>query len=297
MANKTITQLDAAQSLNDNMVIAVQDTNTTYKTTLADVKAYCGAGGSDNIGIPREIKNGVYQKPAENFTFSLPSDATDIGEEALASAFAECTNLTSVDLSSLTTVSGYQGLHGAFENCSNLTSVDLSSLTTVSGDGCFVAAFSYCTSLTSVSFPSLTTVSGNHALDLAFSYCKNLTSVDFPSLTTVNYEGLGNAFRDCKNLTTVDFPSLTTLSRWSLNGTFWGCTGLTDVYFRALTTSSFGSETDVFRDLMYKTGTTVTHTLHFPSNMESTISNLDTYPLFGGTDGYVVCVFDLPATE
>lgn len=43
MANKTITQLDAAQSLNDNMVIAVQDTNTTYKTTLADVKAYCGA--------------------------------------------------------------------------------------------------------------------------------------------------------------------------------------------------------------------------------------------------------------
>lgn len=45
MANKTITQLDAAQSLNDNMVIAVQDTNTTYKTTLADVKAYCGSGG------------------------------------------------------------------------------------------------------------------------------------------------------------------------------------------------------------------------------------------------------------
>lgn len=44
MANKTITQLDAAQSLNDNMVIAVQDTNTTYKTTLADVKAYCGGG-------------------------------------------------------------------------------------------------------------------------------------------------------------------------------------------------------------------------------------------------------------
>ena len=47
MANKTITQLDAAQSLNDNMVIAVQDTNTTYKTTLADVKAYCGGSGGD----------------------------------------------------------------------------------------------------------------------------------------------------------------------------------------------------------------------------------------------------------
>ena len=45
MTNKTITQLDAAQSLNDNMVIAVQDTNATYKTTLSDVKAYCSSGG------------------------------------------------------------------------------------------------------------------------------------------------------------------------------------------------------------------------------------------------------------
>jgi hypothetical protein len=50
MANKTITQLDTAQSLNDNMVIAVQDTNTTYKTTLADVKAYCGGGDAYKVG-------------------------------------------------------------------------------------------------------------------------------------------------------------------------------------------------------------------------------------------------------
>lgn len=51
MANKTITQLDAAQSLNDNMVIAVQDTNTTYKTTLADVKAYCGGGSGGKYKV------------------------------------------------------------------------------------------------------------------------------------------------------------------------------------------------------------------------------------------------------
>lgn len=51
MANKTITQLDAAQSLNDNMVIAVQDTNTTYKTTLADVKVYCGSSSGDKYKV------------------------------------------------------------------------------------------------------------------------------------------------------------------------------------------------------------------------------------------------------
>lgn len=58
MTNKTITQLDAAQSLNDNMVIAVQDTNTTYKTTLADVKAYCGGGsGGDAYKVGDRVKD------------------------------------------------------------------------------------------------------------------------------------------------------------------------------------------------------------------------------------------------
>ena len=269
MANKTITQLDTATSLNDNMVIAVQDTNTTYKTTLADVKAYCGSG-SGGIGIPREIKNGVYQKPAENFTFSLPSNATDVGSYALGCAFRDCPSLTSVDLSSLTTVSGMYAFASAFQNCSNLTSV---------------------------SFPSLTTGSGVYAFGLAFCDCTGLTSVDFPSLTILNDQSLGGAFRGCTGLTSVDFPSLTKLSRWSLNGTFRGCTGLTDVYFRALTTSSFDSGTDVFGTLMKETGTTVTHTLKFPSNMESTISGLTGYPTFGGNSGHVVCAFDLPATE
>lgn len=58
MANKTITQLDAAQSLNDNMVIAVQDTNNTYKITLADVKAYCGGGsGGDKYKVGDRVND------------------------------------------------------------------------------------------------------------------------------------------------------------------------------------------------------------------------------------------------
>jgi hypothetical protein len=49
--------------------------------------------------------------------------------------------------------------------------------------------------------------------------------------------------------------------------------------------------------MMSSTGTSVTHTIHFPSNMETTISTLTTYPLFGGTSGYVTLAFDLPATS
>ena len=40
-----------------------------------------------------------------------------------------------------------------------------------------------------------------------------------------------------------------------------------------------------------------TVTIHFPSNLQSTISQLDGYPLFGGESGYIVLAFDLPATE
>ena len=75
------------------------------------------------------------------------------------------------------------------------------------------------------------------------------------------------------------------------------CKALTDVYFPALTTTSFGSRVNQFFSMMSSTGTNVTHTLHFPSNLESTIQGLQGYPTFGGTSGYVVCAFDLPATS
>ena len=173
---------------------AVSDKGGTLPTTqnltnLATAISSIPSGGG--ICIPREVKNGVFQMPTEKFTFSLPSDATDVGRNALQNAFQNCTGLTSVDLSSLTTVTGYSALGAAFSNCPELT----------------------------------------------------------------------------------------------------------DVYFRALTTKSFGSKKNQFINMLKYTESSKTHTLHFPSNMQSTISGLDGYPLFGGTSGYVVCAFDLPATS
>ena len=185
---------------------------TTYATAISNIPS---GGGT---GITREVKNGVYQMPTESFTFSLPSNATDVGDYALYYAFCDCTGLTSVDLSSLTTISGYYGLNNAFYQCTGLTSVDLSALITVSGSAVFTMAF-------------------------------------------------------------------------------YGCTGLTDIYFRALTTTSFGSYKNQFGSMLSSTGKTKTHTLHFPSNMQSTISGLTGYPNFGGTSGYVTLSFDLPATS
>ena len=245
---------------------------TQNSANLATAINSIPSGGGSFIGIPREVKNGVYQMPTENFTFSLPNNVTTVGNSGLSYAFYGCTSLTSVDLSSLTTMSGSYSIGYAFYNCTGLTSVDLS---------------------------SLTTVSGSYSLNYAFRGCTSLKSIDLSSLTTVGNSSLSYAFYGCTGLTSVDLSSLTTVSGSNgLSYAFYGCTGLTDIYFRALTTASFGSSyKNQFNRMMSSTGSTKTHTIHFPSNMESTISMLTSYPLFGGTSGYVVLSYDLPETS
>ena len=241
---------------------------TTYAAAISNIPS---GGGT---GIPREVsQQGVYQMPASSFTFSLPSNATDVGSNGLYYAFYGCTGLTSLDLSSLTTVSGNYAFYYAFRDCTALTSVDLSALTTVSGSNGLQGAFYGCTSLTSVSFPSLATLSGGSAFSYAFSSCTGLTSVSFPSLTTVSgSSAFSYAFSSCTNIESISFPSLTT--------------------------SSFGTTyKNQFNYMLVSTGSTKTHTLHFPSNLQSTISGLTGYPNFGGTSGYVTLSFDLPATS
>ena len=189
---------------NKGATMPVTQNSANLATTINSIS---GGGG---IGITREVSaNGVYQVPTSSFTFSLPSNATDVGDYAMYYAFKGCTGLTSVDLSSLTTVSGNYAMQYAFRDCTGLTSVDLSSLTTVSGNYAMQYAFRDCTGLTSVDLSSLTTVSGNYAMQYAFQGCTGLTSVDLSSLTTLtNSSAFYNMFSGCSNLTNISFSNL-----------------------------------------------------------------------------------------
>ena len=293
----------------------------------AAIESISGGGGSF-IGITREVSpTGVFQMPATSFTFSLPNNAKDISAYALRNAFYRCTNVTSVDLSSLSTISGEDALMGAFWGCTSLTSVDLPKLSTISGDNAFQYAFRECTSLTSVGLtsvdlPKLSTISGAYALSYAFYGCTNLTSVDLSSLSTISGKDvLYYAFNECTNLTSVNLSSLSTISGDSaLRNAFYGCTNLTSVdlsslstisgdsalryafyycinlkelSFPALTSKSFGSNTNQFNSMLRGvTGCTV----HFPSNLESVIGSWsDVTSGFGGKSNTTV-LFDLPAT-
>lgn len=207
MANTPVVVLDDTLTNIANAIRGKNGSSDKYKPgQMAGAIDNIPAGG---LGIPREVSNGVYQIP-EVTSFSLPSNATDVGKYALAYAFYSCPSLTSVDLSSLTSVSGEDAFYEAFYKCTALTSVDLSSLTTLSGRGALESAFDACTALTSVDFSSLTTVSGYNSLYSAFSRCSSLTSLSFPALTVAGLQYGSSQFDDMiRGVTgcTVHFPA------------------------------------------------------------------------------------------
>ena len=196
-----------------------------------------GGGGSD-IGIAREVSSGgVYRAPASNFTFSVPSNATKLGEHSMHYAFNNCAGVTSVDLSSITTIDKSYALGNAFFHCINLTNVDLGSLTTVSGQYAMSYAFDSCTKLANLDLGSLTTVSNIYAMDSAFSGCSNLESVDLSNLSTVDG---GNAMKSTfsrTGLTSVGLSNLTTVNGTNaMKSTFSVCPDLESVDLGGLTT-------------------------------------------------------------
>ena len=151
--------------------------------------------------------------------------------------------------------------------------------------------------LTGNEFSNITSVGFSGMLYSFYNRSELKGHLDLSSLTTVGSSGMQSIFNGCYNITSLDLSSLTSVGSYGVAYSFNRCSKLTDIYFNSLTTTSFGSYTTQFRGILTNTGTSVTHTLHFPSNLESTISGLDDYPNFGGTSGYVVCAFDLPATS
>ena len=183
---------------------------------------------------------------------SIPKDSLQTvvingGQTLLASAFRDCTSLTSVTIGSGVTKIG----HYAFEGCTSLTNVTIGndvttiewyvfsgctsltsmvipkSVTTIDND-----AFWGCTSLTSIIVneknPSYKSIDGNlYSKDgetlIRYATGKNETSFVIPSGVTTIAEF---AFSDCEKFTSVVIPnSVTTID----NEAFWDCPSLTSI--------------------------------------------------------------------
>ena len=216
------------------------------------------------------------------------SDIMAIDDYGFDHAFYNCTGLTGT-LVMYAEVSGRYGLNYAFANCTGITRVDFELLDTIGQYG-LNYAFANCTGLTRVDFEWLVELSSQYGLNYAFANCTGLTRVKFYYLAAIT----ARAFQGCTSLESIEFESLSSITGSAAFGnTFNGCTGLKDVYFPALKTTSFGNRVNQFNNMLSSTGTDVTHTLHFPSNLRNTISGLTGYPTFGGDSGYVTLAFDL----
>jgi len=278
---------------NVNSSGALQDPTPPAAMTFTGVKT---------ISINYVLSYKFYHKSLSGTAISFPDLTSISGQYALEYAFnsnsASVAGPASISFPKLTSVTGMYSLRYAF-SYGRMTSVSFPELTQITGNSAFYYAFTRCSYINSLSFPKLTSVAQS-GLAYAFYYNLALTEVEFPKLKTfLNNSALQGAFGYCSNLETVTFTSLDTMTYSSgLANCFTNCTKLKDVYFPALKTTSFGTgQKNQFNSMLQGTGTSVTHTLHFPSNMEATISTLTGYPAFGGTASAVQLLYDLPSNE
>lgn len=129
--------------------------------------------------------------------------------------FRGCSNLTSINMPSVTRIGYQQSGEGAFQGCTSLALTSLPSGLT----GIYGRAFSDCTSLALTTIPSTVTTIAS----LAFYNCTGLTTITFGGTpTTIS----SNAFNGCTNLTTINVP----WSEGAVSGAPWGATNATIVY-------------------------------------------------------------------
>lgn len=224
-------------------------------------------------------------------------DAETIAQHGMEEAFQECDGITGADFSSLEEI-GYYGMYRTFYNSTGIEGVTFDSLESIGVGGlkeCFYGnEITYCT------FPKLRTV-GDYAFSVCFPNCE-IETIEFPMLTTASNGSFESMFFSLSfpynAIQTARFTSLESVGNSCFSKTFNGSIFLKDVYFNSLKTSSFADSTSFSNMFNYMTAYISTSTtIHFPSNLETTIQGLTGYPNFGGNSGKIVLAFDLPATS
>ena len=171
----------------------------------------------DHINLPDWSKYSNYIKTAV-------VKATNV--KSMSSWFANCTNLTEVDLSELNT-SNVLLMSFMFQNCASLTTLDVSSFDTgnVRSMGFM---FQGCSSLTALDVSGFDTgnVTNMHSM---FQGCRSLTVLDVSRFNTGNVTSMQGMFQGCSSLTALDVSGFDTRKVENMNGMFDGCRYLAEL--------------------------------------------------------------------
>ena len=149
--------------------------------------------------------------------------------------FADCNNLTSLDLSGLDT-SNVTRMDSMFIDCSSLTSLDLSGFDT-SNVTRMDQMFAGCNNLTSLNLSGFDT-SNVISMDTLFFRCSSLTSLDLSSFDTSNVTSMMWMFLGCSNLTSLDLSGFDTSNVTHMEMMFSDCSSLASLDLNGFDTSN-----------------------------------------------------------
>ena len=258
----------------------------------------------DNDSEPDHLKYKFYKIRARSIDLSNLETISVTYGYSCESAFENTNGVTSLDLSSLMTIScGSTGgvCKNMFSSCSvngvasSRLALSIPELTTISGKEACYGMFSGNSNISSISLPKLRTISGESACNSMFFGNRNATTVDLSALEGISGQrACAYMFDSCASLTSVSFDSLKTITGFcACDRMFESCTSLTSISFLALVSNFSSGDSNVFDDYMLQgvSGCTV----HFPSNLQSEIGSWHSVTTgFSGTNTTVL--FDLPST-
>ena len=148
--------------------------------------------------------------------------------------FYNCSNLTSLDLSSFDTSNVLQ-MGYMFAKCSKLLSLNINNFNTSKVTN-MRNMFGECASLTSLDLSNFNTSKVTNMSEM-FTSCSKLTNLVISSFDTSNVTNMGVMFSGCKQLSTLDLSNFNTSKVISMADMFQGCNNLVSLNISSFDTS------------------------------------------------------------
>ena len=185
--------------------------------------------------------------------------------------FANCTNLKSLNISTLNTSKIRSGFQGTFKNCKSLESLDLSNFD-LSGmitpyedpryhaymGGRLEEMFYGCSSLKKLDLSNFDT-SHIVSMENMFYNCASLTDLNISSFDTDEVRRFGYMFKGCSKLKSLDLSNFGTAKALYMNSMFEGCSGLTSLDVSSFNTSNVQNMGSMFSSCHSLTSLDVSH--------------------------------------